>query len=84
MAKKNGRNSGFVKQVLNSKAVQDLVLAKAKEVARAAGGESMGFKVTDLVLEDTRSAASVMALGHAANHNRKHHSLIRAMDAARD
>jgi len=84
MAKKSAFNRGFIKQVLVSKPVRDLVIGKAQAVAEAAGGEEMGYKVTDLVLEDMRSAASVMATGHAANSNRKHHSLIRAMDAARD
>ena len=44
----------------------------------------MGYKVTMLALEDPRGAVSVMATGHAARHNRKHNTLIRKMDAARD
>lgn len=84
MAKKSGINRRFVEAVLLSKPVRDLVLDVGKQVAEAAGGEAKGYKVTDLVLEDPRAAVSVMATGHAANSNRKHHTLIRALDAVRD
>ena len=56
----------------------------ADNLAQAAGGQDMGYKVTMLALEDPRGAVSVMATGHAARHNRKHNTLIRKMDAARD
>lgn len=57
---------------------------RAKNIAEDAGGEDKGYKVTELVLEDPRGAVSIMATGEAAGHNRKHHSLIRALDAGRD
>jgi len=44
----------------------------------------MGYMVTDLVLEKPRAAVSVMATGHASNHNRKYHSLLRALSQARE
>lgn len=56
---------------------------RARRIAAAAGGEAMGYKVTILELEDPRSAVSVMATGRAAAHNRKHNSLMRAIDAGR-
>lgn len=56
---------------------------RAQNVAAAAGGEGMGYKVTELVLEGPRGAVSVMATGHAHFHNRKHHALLRALDAGR-
>ena len=60
----------------------DLV-KRAKRIAEAAGGEDMGYKVTDLVLEEPRAAASVMATGKAHFHNRKHAALIRSLGAGR-
>lgn len=59
------------------------LLRRAEAIAAAAGGEAMGYKVTPLALEDPRGAVSVMATGHAHFHNRKHHSLIRAIDAGK-
>lgn len=76
----------------NKKAFEDLrkqpevrrdLLARGKRLARAAGGEDMGYKVTPLALEDPRGAVSVMATGKARMHNRKHHSLLRNLDAAK-
>ena len=55
----------------------------ARGIAAADGGESMGYRVTVLGLEDPRGAVSVMATGRAAAHNRKHNSLMRAIDAGR-
>lgn len=80
------------KLVFNEKALQALrkdpavirdLERRARRIAAAAGGESMGYKVTILELEDPRGAVSVMATGHAAAHNRKHNSLMRAIDAGR-
>ena len=61
----------------------ELVNRLAREIAAEAGGEEMGFVVTPLVLEESRAAASVMATGKAHFHNRKHHSLIRALSAVK-
>lgn len=66
------------------KVVADLKRRAENVASAAAGGEAMGYKVTELVLEDPRGAVSVMATGHAHFHNRKHHSLLRALDAGRD
>lgn len=60
------------------------LLERARKLAAAAGGEAMGYKVTELVLEDPRGAVSVMATGHAHFHNRKHHALLRNLNAAKD
>lgn len=88
MAKKNQFKLKF-----NPKQLEDLrqdrrvradVVKRAERIAEAAGGEEMGYKVTDLVLEDPRSAASVMATGEAHFHNRKHAALIRSLGAGRD
>ena len=62
MAKKSGikfNPKGF-EQLRHDPRVEQYLLAMAKRIAAAAGGESMGFKVTELVLEDPRSAVSVM------------------------
>lgn len=60
------------------------LLQKARQIAADAGGEDMGYMVTDLVLEKPRAAVSVMATGHATYHNRKYHSLLRALSQARE
>lgn len=84
MAKKLKLNlKGFEDVRMNPKVRRDL-LKRAQKIAAAAGGESKGFIVTELVLERKRAAVSVMATGHALHSNRKHHSLLRALDAARD
>ncbi len=64
----------------------DLV-ARAERIAERAAsfgsGTTEGYMVTDLVLEDPRAAASVMATGHAHRHNRKWNALVKALDAGR-
>lgn len=71
-------------QIRKLPAVRADLKRRAEAIAKEAGGEDMGYKVTELVLEDPRGAVSVMATGHARNHNQKHHSLVRALDAGRD
>ena len=73
---------GFRKIRTSPKVRADL-LKRAKRIAAAAGGEENGYQVTELVLEDNRAAVSVMALGRARGSNKKHHSLLRALDAGR-
>lgn len=77
---------------LNRKGLQELrkqpavradLMRRARAVAEAAGGEDKGYMVTDLVLEDPRAAASVMATGRAHWENRKRNTLIKALDAGR-
>lgn len=82
MSKVKFNRKGF-EQLRHQPKVKADLLRRAKALAEKAGGQGMGYKVTDLVLEDPRGAVSVMATGHAAYHNRKHNSLIKALDAAR-
>lgn len=83
MAKRMKLNAeGFLKIRTSPKVRADL-LKRAQRIAEAAGGEANGFQVTELVLEDNRAAVSVMAVGRARGSNRKHHSLLRALDAGR-
>lgn len=84
MAKKLRLLAAGFEDIRVSPKVRDELLKKAHKIAAAAGGEEKGYKVTSLVLERNRAAVSVMATGHAMNSNRKHHSLLRALDAARD
>ncbi len=84
MAKQIKFNKKAFEQLRKSHGVRDDLLRRARNVARAAGGEDMGYKVTPLSLEDPRGAVSIMATGKARMHNRKHHSLLRALNAARD
>ena len=75
---------GALEELRQDHAVRADVVKRAEKIAEAAGGEEMGYKVTDLVLEDPRAAASVMATGRAHFHNRKHAALIRSLGAGRD
>lgn len=84
MARKFKLNQKAFQEIRKHPAVQADLLRRAKNIAAAAGGESKGYLVTELVLENNRSAVSVMATGHARNENRKRHTLIRAIDAGRD
>ena len=81
MAKKLKINAQGFKDVRTSPKVRDELLKRAKKIAEAAGGEAKGFKVTELVLERNRAAVSVLTTGHALHSNRKHHNLLRALDA---
>lgn len=84
---KNGLkwNRKALEQIRNTRESRAYSKELAGDVARAAsgGGAVSGYKVTDLVLEDPRSAVSVMATGHARNHNRKHHALVKALGDVR-
>lgn len=73
---------GF-RQLRTTPAVRNDLLQRARSISDAAGGEAMGYKVTPLLLEDPRGAASVMATGKAAYDNRKYNSLMRSIDAGR-
>lgn len=57
--------------------VQADLVKRAQAIADASGGEEMGYLVRDNLARDGRSGASVIAIGHAANHNRKYQTLIR-------
>jgi hypothetical protein len=65
--------------------VRNLAKDIAEDIARTASenGRVKGYKVTPLLLEDPRGAVSVMATGHARNHNAKTHALIKALDTNR-
>jgi hypothetical protein len=76
-------NQDAIRAILNDPAVGRDLVRRAENVAAAAGGEDSGYMVTDLVLEESRAAVSVMATGKAHFHNRKHHSLLRGLDAGR-
>lgn len=86
MARKKGLkwNKDAMRQLLNDPRASEFLGRKARELAAEAGGEAMGYKVTELVLEESRIAYSVMATGHARFHNRKHHSLLRALDRIKE
>lgn len=75
---------GFTK-LRKEHAVLDDLDDRAKRIAAEASdnGDVEGYEVTALFLEDPRSAVSVMATGHAARHNAKHHALLRSLDAGR-
>lgn len=72
------RNDYLVRADINDRAERI-----AKKAATFGSGTAEGYVVTDLVLEDPRSAASVMATGNAHWHNRKWNALVRALDAGK-
>lgn len=78
-------NKDAFRQLLSDPAVRADLMARAERVQREASenGAVDGYIVTDLVLEETRAAVSIMATGHAHNHNRKNHALLKALDAAK-
>jgi hypothetical protein len=77
------RKAAF-EELRNDPRIAKFLLDKAEKLAAEAGGEAMGYKVTELVLEESRAATSVMATGHAHFHNRKHHALLRSLDSVRE
>lgn len=79
-------NQAALRRIRTSPPVMRELEARAKRIAGAAGSMgkgAKGYKVTPLVLEDPRGAVSVMATGHAAQHNRKHNALLKAVDSGR-
>lgn len=87
MAKKGLKwNKGALQQLRNTRESQKLLNELAGQVADKASenGRVNGYKTTPLALEDSRNAASVLATGHARNHNRKYHALIRALGDVAD
>lgn len=77
-------NDDALKRIRTDPAVRADLVRRAKAVAKAAGGEDKGYLVTDLVLEDPRGAASVMATGKAHYENRRRNTLLKALDAGRE
>lgn len=82
MGKVKYHKDGFV-NIRNDRRVREDLRQRAEKLARASGGQEMGYKVTPLVLEGNRAAVSVMATGKARMHNRKHHALLRNLGAAK-
>lgn len=78
--------TGALEDLRKDPALLDDLKKRAERVADAAsdGGRVEGYIVTPLVLEESRAAVSVMATGHARNHNNKHHTLLRHLEAGGD
>lgn len=67
-------------------AVREELDNRARKIADIASenGRVEGYVATDLILEKPRGAASVLAWGHAYNHNRKHNAIVKAFNEVRD
>lgn len=78
--------TGSLEDLRKEPAIAEDLKRRAEAIARAASenGQVEGYEVTHLVLEDPRSAVSVMATGHAHYHNRKNHALLRNLDKGGD
>src|SRR5699024_4126451 len=72
-----------LKKMRHNPRIYQFLLRKADQIAADAGGKDIVYMVTHLVLEEPRTAVSVMVTGHASNHNRKYHSLLRALSQPR-
>lgn len=72
-------------KILKSPKVRDDLKRRADAIARGASenGRVDGYMVTELLIEDPRGAVSVMATGHARNHNAKTMALLKNMDKGR-
>lgn len=75
-----------LRQIRQLPVVHKELVGRAQKIADVAseGGTVSGYKVTDLVLEEPRGAASVLAYGHAYNHNRKNNAIVKALSEVRD
>ena len=79
-------NPKAFEQIRNLPEVRADLQRRARNIAEAASenGRVDGYQVTELVLEESRGAVSVMATDHAHNHNRKTHALLKALDAGKE
>lgn len=75
-----------LRQLRQLPAVRQELVRRAEKIAEIASenGRVQGYKVTDLVLEQPRGAASVLAYGEAYRHNRKHNAIVKAFTQVRD
>lgn len=86
MAGKKSRIKWNVKgfeQLREDPKVHGDLIRRAHNIANASGGEEMGYLVRDNLAREERSGATVLAIGHAANDNRKNQTLIRNLSSGR-
>ncbi|MCW1249658.1 hypothetical protein ODZ83_05560 [Acaricomes phytoseiuli] len=83
MANKLVFDEKALKELRKDPALRSDMKRRGKRLAEAAGGEALGYKVTDLVLEDPRGAVSIMATGKAAVLDRRSNNLVRNLDVLR-
>lgn len=88
MPKKNRLtwNYDAYRRMRQDQGLVDQAKEEAQKIADEAseGGRVKGYVVTELELEDPRGAVSVMATGHAARHDRKNLSLLKAAKKVAD
>lgn len=88
MARRNNLkiSNEALRQLRQLPAVHKELVRRADKIAKLASenGRVHGYKVTDLVLEDPRGAASVLAYGAAYRHNRKNNAIVKAFTQVRD
>lgn len=85
MARKNRLKfnvRGF-ERLREDRRVQADLVDRATRIRDGAGTEEMGYLVRDNLAREGRSGASVIAVKHAANHNKKHQALIRSLSRGR-
>lgn len=75
-----------LRKIRTSPAVRAELDKRAKKIAQIASenGRVEGYVATDLILERPRGASSVLAWGHAYNHNRKNNAIVKAFSEVRD
>lgn len=67
----------------NDPAVRRDLKKRAQKIADSIGGDEKGYIVRENLGRETRAGVSVLATGYAANSNRKHQSLIKALPEGR-
>ena len=75
-----------LRQIRQLPEVREELDRRAKKIAQIASenGRVEGYVATDLILEKPRGASSILAYGHAYNHNRKHNAIVKALNEVRD
>jgi hypothetical protein len=76
-------NSAAFKALRNDKAVKADLLARAKRIQQAAGGEGEGYILRVNYGRENRAGVTVLATGKAHWSNRKHQTLLRSLSAGK-
>lgn len=82
MAKGKGKvkfKPGALQALRSTPEARAYLQAEGKAYQERCGGEDKGYLLTELVVEESRTAVSLMATGKARNSNRIHHTLIRKL-----
>lgn len=76
-------NQGAFENIRTSPQVWDMLEEKAEDAISVLsdGGRVEGYSYSLQLTREKRAAVTIVGKGHARNSNRKHHSLMRVLDA---